>query len=241
MQKYQICENLVAWYNGTKLYRIQALTDFGNIEAGDIGGWVASEKNLSQVGMCWLYDNSKVFGNAKVLGDSKICDTVVVCDNAVVDGNAMLFDEVVISGRGKVHGSAILSGMAMVSSNASVGGTAWVKGDAHICRNVFISHGCVETGIITEISDVIINGRCKTEKNINKTTNDRSNVKLEVGKKYLVQNLHPSDLTHDPKCETIYINEISPNGKAAKIRDRRPMSQNYWIVIDQLTIIDCLG
>ena len=49
------------------LFRIKALKDFSNVKKGDIGGYVESEKNLSQDGNCWIYDNAVVMGNAKVL------------------------------------------------------------------------------------------------------------------------------------------------------------------------------
>ena len=52
--------------NGVKLYQIQALKDFGNVKAGDLGGWIQRERNLSQEGDCWVYDNAQVFGDAEV-------------------------------------------------------------------------------------------------------------------------------------------------------------------------------
>ena len=54
------------------LYRIKALRDFNDVKKGDIGGYVESEKNLSQLGDCWIYDNARVHNNAQV------------CDNAIV-------------------------------------------------------------------------------------------------------------------------------------------------------------
>ena len=41
---------------GTKtLFRIRALEDFSSVKAGDLGGWVESESNLSQEGTCWVF------------------------------------------------------------------------------------------------------------------------------------------------------------------------------------------
>ena len=73
------------------LYRIKALKDFGNVKKSDIGGYVESENNLSQLGDCWIYDNAVVVGNAKV------------CDNAEVSGNARIW------GNAEVSGDAIIS------------------------------------------------------------------------------------------------------------------------------------
>lgn len=53
----------------TVLHRIQALKDFGNVKAGDLGGWIERESNLSQEGLCWVYGNTKVYGNAIISGD----------------------------------------------------------------------------------------------------------------------------------------------------------------------------
>ena len=70
--------------NGETLYRIKALRDFGDVKAGDLGGWVESESNLDHVGDCWVsgdaevsgdarvFDNAQVYGNARVFGDARV-------------------------------------------------------------------------------------------------------------------------------------------------------------------------
>ena len=55
---------------GVKLFRIRALFDFGYIKAGELGGWIESENNLSQSGNAWVSGNAEVSGNAKVYGDA---------------------------------------------------------------------------------------------------------------------------------------------------------------------------
>lgn len=40
--------------NERTLYSIRALRDFGDVKAGDFGGWIESEDNLSQAGDCWV-------------------------------------------------------------------------------------------------------------------------------------------------------------------------------------------
>lgn len=47
MKKYEILYDQSIEINGRKLYRIRALCDFGAVKAGDIGGYVESERNLS--------------------------------------------------------------------------------------------------------------------------------------------------------------------------------------------------
>ena len=50
-----------------KLYRIQALKDFARAKAGDIGGYIESESNLSQSGNAWVYGDARVSGTRHYL------------------------------------------------------------------------------------------------------------------------------------------------------------------------------
>lgn len=59
--------------SGKTLYRIKALRDFSDVKAGDWGGYVESEYNLSQEGNCWIFWHAKVWGNIQITGDSIIC------------------------------------------------------------------------------------------------------------------------------------------------------------------------
>ena len=53
---------------GIKLKRIRAKISFGTIIAGEIGGWIENEKNLSVSGNAWVYGNAQVYGDAQVYG-----------------------------------------------------------------------------------------------------------------------------------------------------------------------------
>ena len=112
--KYTILKNKSIEHEGRTLYRIQALKDFGNVKAGDLGGWVEKESNLSQEGLCWIYDEGKVFGNAKVFE------------------NAWVYDNAQVSGYAEAYGDAEVFGNAQVSEHAEVSGKAWVYGDAEV-------------------------------------------------------------------------------------------------------------
>lgn len=46
------------------LHRIRAVTDFGMVKAGELGGWIEKEENLSQEGKAWISDEAEVYGNA---------------------------------------------------------------------------------------------------------------------------------------------------------------------------------
>ena len=111
MKKYELTTDTKIVL-GKKLFRIKALVSFGNVKAGDLGGYVERENNLSHEGKAWVYGNAKVSGNAKVYG------------NALVSGNAKVYGNALVSGNAKVFGDAWVYGNAEVSGNAEVYGDA---------------------------------------------------------------------------------------------------------------------
>ena len=82
MKKFELTSEFITNIFGTKLFRIKALIEFGNVKAGELGGFVEKEENLSQDGNAWVYDNACVCGNARVY------DNACVCGNACVYGDA---------------------------------------------------------------------------------------------------------------------------------------------------------
>ena len=70
MKKYELTEEEKELLSRT-LYRIRALKDFelldgAIIHAGDLGGWIEKEDNLSQEGSAWVSDDARVYGKARV-------------------------------------------------------------------------------------------------------------------------------------------------------------------------------
>lgn len=59
---------------GITLYRIEAVEAFSDVEAGEKGGFIESEKNLDQdqSGDAWVYGNAQVYGDAAVFGDARV-------------------------------------------------------------------------------------------------------------------------------------------------------------------------
>lgn len=70
-KKYTLTDNCIL-FEGTKLYQIKALKTFGDVNKGDLGGYVEDESNLSQENLCWIYDYAKVSGNAYATCQSEI-------------------------------------------------------------------------------------------------------------------------------------------------------------------------
>ena len=80
MKKFELtAESKINWF-GRTLYRIKACIDFtttsgDEVKAGDLGGYVEKEQNLSHDGKAWVWGNAEVWGNAKVCGDASIFST----------------------------------------------------------------------------------------------------------------------------------------------------------------------
>ena len=109
-RKYKLTDECMQ-YEGHKLYRIQSLRSFSNVKEGELGGYIESEDNLSHDGMCWVYEEAKVFGNAEVRGNAEVSGDAKVFDHAYVLGNAE------VRGEAKVYGKAEVSGDAKVYKN----------------------------------------------------------------------------------------------------------------------------
>ena len=77
--------------DGRTLHRIRALRDIGDdVYAGDLGGYVEAERNLSQLGNAQVYGNAGVYGNVQVGGDARVYGNAQVYGNAGVYGNAQV-------------------------------------------------------------------------------------------------------------------------------------------------------
>ncbi len=63
MKKYELTTDTKTFL-GRKLFRIKALISFGDVKAGDLGGYVEKESNLSHDGNACVCGNARVCGNA---------------------------------------------------------------------------------------------------------------------------------------------------------------------------------
>ena len=85
--KYKLTDETIT-YSGRTLHRIEALKDFGDVKAGDKGGYIEREDNLSQIGRCWVSGNAEVSGNARAYGNAKVFGNARVSGDAEVSGDA---------------------------------------------------------------------------------------------------------------------------------------------------------
>jgi len=106
-KKFELVGEPKAFY-GTKLRRIRALRSFPGVKAGDLGGYVETEKNLDQRGSAWIFDDGKSY------------------DDAVVTGSAQVRDKARVFGRARIGGKVVVTGKAALGGDAAVMGEAKV-------------------------------------------------------------------------------------------------------------------
>ena len=96
-KKYELT-NITMEFKGRTLYRIRALKNFKDVEAGDLGGWVSSEENLSQEGYCWVYDEAKCMDDARMYDNSIMRNNSTMYDFSEMHGYSAMYDNAVMYG-----------------------------------------------------------------------------------------------------------------------------------------------
>ena len=147
-KKYRLTDETIE-FNGVKLYRIEALKDFGDVKKGEQGGFVQSEKNLSQFENCWICDDAKAYGDSFVAENAVLLDFAQICDDAIATGYSRIYN------RAFVHQRAMITGRAIIRNGASVGGNAAVVGEAKVIEFSKVEGSSIVNGH-AEISDAII-------------------------------------------------------------------------------------
>ena len=124
MKKFELTDEFVTNVFGHKLFRIKALVAFGDVEKGELGGFIEKEDNLSHDDNAWVYGNAQVFGDAQVFDNAQVFGDAQVFDNAQVFGDAQVFDNAWVCDNARVCGNAQVYGNARVCGNAQVFGNA---------------------------------------------------------------------------------------------------------------------
>ncbi|MDY4197166.1 MAG: hypothetical protein SOX70_07965 [Peptoniphilaceae bacterium] len=154
-KKYKLTSETKTFGSHT-LYQIQALKTFGTpihtIRAGEYGGWVESEKNLSQTDGCWIFDGAQVRGDSQVYGNAQ------VFGGAQVYGKARIGSDARVYGKAQVCGNAQVGGCAQVYGDAFVGGSAHVWGDARIYSNAQVYDNAQVYGSARVYGDAFVGG-----------------------------------------------------------------------------------
>jgi bacterial transferase hexapeptide repeat protein len=142
-KKYKLRTDLSYTFDGHKLYRVEALKDFGNVKKGSVGGFIEKEDNLSQEGNCWIFLDAKVYGNAKVFGNAIINGFAQVCDNSVVFDNAQVRGYSKVKNNARVFNNARMEDCSIVKDNAQVYGNSLLLDNAQVCDNAHLIGTCL--------------------------------------------------------------------------------------------------
>lgn len=102
------------------LHRIKAVKDFGDVKAGELGGFVESESNLSHEGACWVYDEAQVYEEARIYDEALVYGEARIYDEAWVCGEARVFGEARIYGKAQVYGKARVYGEASIADQYDI-------------------------------------------------------------------------------------------------------------------------
>lgn len=89
MKKFELTREFITFL-GRKLFRIKALVEFGDVKAGELGGYVEKEENINHEGNAWVYGNARVYGDARVYGNARVSGDARVYGNARVYGDALV-------------------------------------------------------------------------------------------------------------------------------------------------------
>lgn len=168
-KKYELTNETINYFERT-LYRIKAVRNFSNVKAGDLGGFVEKEDNLSHKGDCWVYNNARVCNNAKVSKNARVCDDAIISGNAIISDNALvsdysvIYDNAIIIDNAKTYDYTRVSHNAEISENAKICGLCWVTDSIHVSGNAVIKDNVFVSGrgeicgnaIISDYSDYII-------------------------------------------------------------------------------------
>ncbi len=114
VKKYELTDETRA-IDGHILHRIRALRDFTDVRAGDLGGWIECEDNLSHDGNCWIHNNAYVFDQARVSDNARVYDTALVYDKAIIEGDAEIRDTATIKDCAHISGGALIYERARMS------------------------------------------------------------------------------------------------------------------------------
>lgn len=140
MKKFELTADKIK-SNGVTLHRIKALIDFGDVKAGELGGYVEKETNLSQYGGAWVSDNACVCGNALVYGNAWLSGKALVYGNTQVFGEARVYENAQVLGNARIFDYARIFGNARIYDNTRIFGNALVfedacvYGNARVCSN----------------------------------------------------------------------------------------------------------
>ncbi|WP_325213495.1 hypothetical protein [Oscillibacter sp.] len=150
-KKYEITN--IAHKKYPFLHRIRALRDVGDrVKAGDLGGFVEAERNLSQEDGddAWIFDDAIAAGNAFVDKDSRLFGKAVACGSAYISQGASM------SAEARAEDSAYVRG-AGICGHARASGHSMILDSSDTGEAPLLSESCTVYG--TVVGDVHVMGK----------------------------------------------------------------------------------
>jgi hypothetical protein len=154
--KYRLDRDDWVKVDGEKLYRVVALKDFGDVEAGQRGGFIAGEHNLSHLGNCWVAGLARVMKNGRVEKNAVACDfsevagglmtdDTLLCQHAHLGEAARMLDNSEGGGRTRIVGASTMM------RNSRAGGDSLISGRSILTDDVYV-HGTTVVGGTARLS-----------------------------------------------------------------------------------------
>ena len=161
INKYTILQDVTMEHANRTLYRIKALRDFDTVKAGDLGGWVESEDNLSQEGNCWIYGEAKVYNKAVVSDNAQIHGYSEISGCAQVYQNAHIWQKGKVTQQARIYGNAEIQANAKIMNHTRVYQNAFVGGDALLYENAKVYGNAQVYGAVTICESAEIYGSAR--------------------------------------------------------------------------------
>lgn len=133
--KYYLTNDVIE-VDGHKLHRIVAARDIPEVDVqeGDLGGYIESERNLSHRGTAWVFDNAKVYGQASVIEGATVRQNACVHDRACLSGGFIAYDDAHLYGNFRGTGCGKAAGRVDACDNTIIKGSGFAT-DGTIMRH----------------------------------------------------------------------------------------------------------
>jgi UDP-3-O-[3-hydroxymyristoyl] glucosamine N-acyltransferase len=156
--KYELTDETLE-FEGHVLHRVKYL------KSNTLGGWIESERNLSQREDAIVWGNARVYGHALVDGDAVVIDSAKVYGHARITNNAIISDYAEIYDSANILGNSNVSGNAKVYETATVRQNARIFGDAEVFGDSSILEWAEVSGHAKVYESGCISGRARVYDN----------------------------------------------------------------------------
>lgn len=148
MAKYEF-SGVTKERSGIILRQVRAIQDFGEIKAGDVGGFIQHEHNLSQSGLCWLDKDSICYGDSKITSDAFVANSTII--SSKIGAESSILDSFVCNS--EITGESYISNSTISFTN--------IRGNVKITRGTY--QRCKIRGNVKLNQNLLMKGAVITE------------------------------------------------------------------------------